>query len=315
MAALQLQWHVEVGKTPLDMPDAQGVPAIHWGEHALPRTCACTCAYASAANAPATAAFNNHCDIVAFLVKHGANVNARNARQETALNWAAQAHLSMVKVLLDLGADPTLADDKGYTPAHNAAQRGQPLILDFLHGRDVNVHATDTAGRNTLHWAAYLDQPLVIEWLLSHGADAMTPDAEGCLPLHWAALQAHRDVAQQLLDAGSTLEQLQACDRTGMTAAELAAGKAKRMENPAVARAFTSMASALRKRERVYKLWRTVGLQRHVPRHYGFLFWVLALVVMPLGFLVYWLYIMPYTAHRTWVTSLFLASLTAQAYW
>lgn len=64
------------------------------------------------------AACYNHADIVKFLVREcGADVNAQNGRGGTALHYAAiNESPSMIKILLKLGADPTLKNNDEFTP-------------------------------------------------------------------------------------------------------------------------------------------------------------------------------------------------------
>jgi len=67
---------------------------------------------------------------VKFLVRHGANVNARTKSGETPLHGAARSNYYRVaRTLLELGADPTLADNQGVTPAQAASQSALAAIL------------------------------------------------------------------------------------------------------------------------------------------------------------------------------------------
>lgn len=55
--------------------------------------------------------------VMRTLVKHGAQVDAVDPDQMTALSWCALLHKDLaVKVLLELGAKPALTDKFGYTP-------------------------------------------------------------------------------------------------------------------------------------------------------------------------------------------------------
>ena len=55
------------------------------------------------------AAHNGHLHTVRFLVEHGADVNAIDMGDNTALHWAAmRGHVEIVKYLLEQGADKTL---------------------------------------------------------------------------------------------------------------------------------------------------------------------------------------------------------------
>jgi ankyrin repeat protein len=51
------------------------------------------------------------------------------------------------------GADVSLADDKGNTPLHNAALRGDNEMIRYLVSSGADLHALDRRGRNVSDWA------------------------------------------------------------------------------------------------------------------------------------------------------------------
>ena len=51
------------------------------------------------------------------------------------------------------GADVSLADDKGNTPLHNAALRGDNEMIRYLVSSGADLHAVDRRGRNVSDWA------------------------------------------------------------------------------------------------------------------------------------------------------------------
>lgn len=63
------------------------------------------------------AAHNGHMQTVKFLVEQGANVNALDMGDNSALHWAAmRGHVEIVKFLTEQGADKTLRNKQEKLP-------------------------------------------------------------------------------------------------------------------------------------------------------------------------------------------------------
>jgi ankyrin repeat protein len=135
-------------------------------------------------------------DMVRKLVAKGANVNARMTRSgnvgRTSMNMtgatafmmaARTADAPLMRLLVELGADPRLPNADGSTPLMAAAGLGtyspgedpgtEPEALEAVKvalelGGDVN--AVDKNGETVIHAAAYKQLPLVAQYLVDHGA-------------------------------------------------------------------------------------------------------------------------------------------------
>jgi len=132
---------------------------------------------------------------VRALVKHGADVNARLARRvsgggklspigATPFLFASKtADLPLMKLLVELGADPMLPNKDGATPLLAAAGLGchapteeagtEPECLEAVEyllklGADVNT--VDANGETAMHGAAYKGLPKMVELLAAKGA-------------------------------------------------------------------------------------------------------------------------------------------------
>jgi ankyrin repeat protein len=142
----------------------------------------------------------DHLDFINLLLNKGADVNARikdstetrtvftnqwlDENGATAFLRASQSgDVTLMKLLLDHGADPNIATALGVTPLHVAAGVGWvegityewsdkdnleavKLLLDL--GADVNAQA-DT-GRTAMHGAAHKGRSAVVQMLYDHGA-------------------------------------------------------------------------------------------------------------------------------------------------
>lgn len=91
-----------------------------------------------------------------------------------------------VQQLLEDGADPCAADDKGRTALHFASCNGNDQIVQLLldHGADPNQR--DGLGNTPLHLAACTNHVPVITTLLRGGARVDALDRAGRTPLHLA---------------------------------------------------------------------------------------------------------------------------------
>ena len=155
-------------------------------------------------------------ELVRRLAEAGADLNARVTRKPsagtTALNFvggtafflaARTADVEMMRLLADLGADPTLANEDGTTPLMAAAGAGthspgedpglepdalEAVKLTLALGNDVNV--VDKNGNTAMHGAAYKQLPSVVKFLNEHGARVDVwnrKNSSGWTPLRIAA--------------------------------------------------------------------------------------------------------------------------------
>ena len=144
--------------------------------------------------------------LVATLLDHGADVNARDNAHKTPLLLAMQLGTSdIVRFLLEHGADPNLIYEEGKTLLHlllgsrgsnwrSLTDRPDDLLVEKLspeHG--VNMNARDHVSKTSSLLVMRREAPSIASFLLQHGADPNMEDNEGNTQLHTLLLERHHD--------------------------------------------------------------------------------------------------------------------------
>ena len=83
--------------------------------------------------------------------------------------------------------DATYDDLMRRAPLHLAAERGHESVVRFLVDRGAELNPRDNGGARPLHYAAAADREGTVRALLDAGADARARDARGEQPIHWAS--------------------------------------------------------------------------------------------------------------------------------
>ena len=89
------------------------------------------------------------------LLARGADVNAMDEDEDTALHWAIVGMddcIDMVQLLIDHGSDVNRKNSDGFTPFHYASFKGDVKVVKMLltHGADINARARGDGRRCTL---------------------------------------------------------------------------------------------------------------------------------------------------------------------
>lgn len=130
-----------------------------------------------------------------------------NAWTPWVLHQAAQftSNPTIVRLLLQAGADPNAPNDSGLTPLHAGAWNSNPMVISHLLDAGADLNARENDGYTALHYAAAQSgNGRVVKLLVDRGADPLAESNDGRTPLHSAlSYRAEPSVVATMLDAGA----------------------------------------------------------------------------------------------------------------
>jgi ankyrin repeat protein len=170
------------------------------------------------------AAKNGHTEVVEYLLNAGFNKDARNMRKETPLHLAVkEGHLATVKVLISKGANVQVKAYIGITPLHLAVKAGNKEMVEDLIKAGADIYARNEILQTPLHWAADGDSKEMLECLLKAGAKMGAKDSQGRLTvdyvLYWAARYGNTEGVKYLITQGANKDAVNQHQETPLHAA------------------------------------------------------------------------------------------------
>lgn len=157
----------------------------------------------------ASAAFGHHDDAVSFLLKHGANVHARQSGGDTPLHsicWQGEykdpavnkACERIIETLVRAGVDPNTTNHQGTTPMHEAPDGdwGNPTAIRTLLRLGAQADPVDEDGNTPLILGSGKGEDKCIRLLLEAGADPQKKNNAG---------ETARDAAQEHLSTWESI--------------------------------------------------------------------------------------------------------------
>lgn len=133
--------------------------------------------------------------LMKLLMAHGADPKIMTAHNDTALavaagigwvegityEWSPEQSLEAVKMCLDFGIDPNVADDEGRTALHGAAHKGRTDVIQLLVDHGANLEAHDNGSRDTFAGAMKGMTWIPLDWargLVRVGVQSALPHPE-----------------------------------------------------------------------------------------------------------------------------------------
>jgi hypothetical protein len=121
-----------------------------------------------------SAVFNGDLEMVQVLLEFGADANSKNEIGETPLGYASRHNYlkdpRVVRLMIAHDADPNAPGLLGCTPLHFAADHGRIEIVRLLIELGANVEVKDDKGRTLLDVAREEQHEEIIKLLPEHGA-------------------------------------------------------------------------------------------------------------------------------------------------
>ncbi|KAM0872602.1 hypothetical protein ACQ4PT_038618 [Festuca glaucescens] len=164
----------------------------------------------SASDIALKAAFDGNLRLLKKMAKKVDLRGAKDAKGDTVLHFAARKgclriyRFQVMRYLIDHGADPAIADQRGTTPLHSAAEEGHCEAVKLLLSKGVPVDPVDHQGA-PLHLAIAKDRPEVVKLLLEHGADPNKVVNQILSPLVMSVFGKSLRCMKILIEAGADL--------------------------------------------------------------------------------------------------------------
>ncbi len=152
------------------------------------------------------AAAEGHLPIVELLLSVGANVNARNEVDYTAVLYAAESdHRDIVLKLLEHEAstDASVCNRYQETILMLMARQGHADIVERLVERGDDLHHTNKIGDTALYLAVNNGHAPTVASLINLGANVNTANIGGWTPLMMASARGDIDIIEMLLAQGA----------------------------------------------------------------------------------------------------------------
>jgi ankyrin repeat protein len=142
------------------------------------------------------------------LIASGAEINAKDKDNNTALMWAIEkGHLDIARFLIDKGADLNVQGTS--TALINAAGSGYTELVTLLLEKGANINSLNSAHCSALMIAAFMGEPETAKILIDKGAKLDITNAAGVTALMMARQKGvykpdkRKEVANLLVAAGA----------------------------------------------------------------------------------------------------------------
>jgi ankyrin repeat protein len=114
----------------------------------------------------------NQVEIVRFLLERGADLNSRNANDDTAFHFAARSgNVDIMKLLIDKGISANLTNTPANTPLQLSPASSNLVATRVFVKIEAALNKTNKSGLSPLMMAAYNGKLEAVRYLIERGAD------------------------------------------------------------------------------------------------------------------------------------------------
>jgi ankyrin repeat protein len=154
-----------------------------------------------------SAAFGGKLEIVRYLVGNGADINVFSATESALLLATKMAHLDVMCLLLDYGADINGTNTGLDTPLQRAILKHNLQTVKYFieRGADVNLLTCDGHKNSTIEVAILTNKLEIIDCLIEPGANLNARDRDLLTPLYFAVVNNKTASALHLVEKGADL--------------------------------------------------------------------------------------------------------------
>ncbi|KAL8612705.1 hypothetical protein ACOMHN_025356 [Nucella lapillus] len=151
------------------------------------------------------AAVKGHLDIVQFLIKEHADLDATDCHGDTALHCAVQQnHPQIVEALLQAGADDSILNESHMAPLHIASDKNFVEIVEVMAKHpDIDLNIGGAFGMTPLHYCSFKDSAECAKIILKKGGTPCMRCNLGYFAIHVAAKSAAARTLEVLIQLGS----------------------------------------------------------------------------------------------------------------
>ncbi|PWI65090.1 hypothetical protein PCL_07389 [Purpureocillium lilacinum] len=149
---------------------------------------------------------NGCMEVISVLLDKGANFTVASDRGWTPLNSASvNGHIEVVKLLLEKGADMAVANNDGWTPLNSASSKGHFEVAKLLLEKGADIAIANDDGWTPINSASANGHVEVVRLLIEKEADITSANEDGWTPLYSASCNGHVEVVELLVGRGADI--------------------------------------------------------------------------------------------------------------